>query len=440
MIVSPLSSVSNATSSASLLCHPPRQVPQQAAFCSSSGIMVTLCREGLRILHVATGTTLPAPTQGWVGLGTCIASCSDGFAVGSKCGKVILYDARSLVVVKVVLPVTADASVQPTTPVGVVSMKFICNGAVIAAVREDGSVTLTALPTDYDSVSANFHYTTVYIRPPVHASPFPSESAFVPLLSVVQGDPLLLGVVTEGGKLDIYRVSVSSTSTSELVVVGTRLSSDSAAVELSQPTAGDSRSIVTPKGVLVMSLSLHLAGCSPSDERVPATCPIPLVVTEVSIIRRGTWLVLSCLSAHKASHTSNAMLSSAVTSIPHADAFLNAPRMRQELLLYKRQDLGSKVCSYCFHSTVLAVSLPFCVCILDLIAAAAPLAQALMQDPASTALAPGDLSMQVCKKVFHLRDLSIGRCSLIGSSVHVVENVLYLFRGGKRSSVISIDL
>jgi len=419
-----------------MVCHPPRKTVYQAVYCSVSDVLVSLGKDGLCITHSGSGAILPSPTQGWIGLGTCIASCSERFAVGSKCGKVMIYDAINLNLIKVVFPSHSSHAVgnvnccigNGETLSSVVSLLLICDGAVIVSGHKNGVISLTALPPLDLLPSSVAQCCTSFLHPPISFDGKLSDN-MAPLLVSVHGDPSLLGVVSGGGNLDIYRIAITSSSLADLMMDDSR-----------RPPTSENRGvrIQTPKAKLVASLSFRLFSSTESGEIVGAEHALNLVVVDgISILRREAWFAICIVSiGEHGTYLASAAKCTAISSEEEVSS------NREVLVFRKRHFLGERVCSYSFHGGQLAVVLPSCVCILDLIQAIAPFRNV----PSSTADrdAFSTNPEHLCKKIIFASEIAVGQCSLMSCTVVFAQSkigeVIFLMWGGKNGRMLSIRL
>jgi len=417
-----------------MVCHPPRKTVYQAVYCNVSDVLVSLGKDGLCITHSGSGAILPSPTQGWVGHGTCVASCSDRFAVGSKCGKVMIYDAMNLNLIKLVLPSHSSHAVGNSncctgdgeTLSSVVSLLFICNGAAIVSVYKNGVISLTALPSLDILPTSVAQCCTSFLHHPSSFNEKLSDHK-APLVVSVQGDPSLLGVVSGGGNLDIYRIAITSSSLADLMMDDSR-----------RPTEIRGVRIHTPKAKLVASFSFRLFSSTERGEIEGTEHALNLLVVDgISILRREAWLAISIVSTCE---HGTYLASAAICTVISSEVEVSTNR---EVLLFRnRHFLGERVYSYSFHGGQLAVVLPSCVCILDLVQAIAPFRNV----PSSTAdqVAFSTNPEHLCKKIIFASEIAIGQCSLMSCTVIFAQSkigeVIFLMRGGKNGGMLSISL
>ena len=137
-----------------ILNSPPlNRVPAVMTVCPDSNILVVVQGGKLILFNTISGVQLPLPSPSGVNNATCITSIASLFAVGSSCGRVSVYDSTDMRVIrsisssyheslsKKVTKGGSAAAIKKSTAVS--NVLFLCNGDIIVALHDDGTVTAT---------------------------------------------------------------------------------------------------------------------------------------------------------------------------------------------------------------------------------------------------------------------------------------------------------
>ncbi len=137
-----------------ILNSPPlNRVPAVMTVCPDSNILVVVQGGKLILFNTISGVQLPLPSPSGVNNATCITSIAGLFAVGSTCGRVSVYDSTDMRVIRSIsnsyheslakkVTKGGSATVSKKSP-AVSNVLFLCNGDIIVALYDDGTVTAT---------------------------------------------------------------------------------------------------------------------------------------------------------------------------------------------------------------------------------------------------------------------------------------------------------
>ncbi len=189
-----------------ILNSPPlNRVPAVMSVCPDSNILVVIQGGKLVLFNTISGVQLPLPSPSGVNNATCITSIAGLFAVGSSSGRVSVYDSTDMRVIRSISSGYHESLAKKVTKGGsssvtkqspaISNVLFLCNGDIVVALCDDGTVTATIV-----KVSGGQSKTVSKL--------FTKTSKLS--LATCAYDDTLFAVHDSNNCMEIYRVSYSS--------------------------------------------------------------------------------------------------------------------------------------------------------------------------------------------------------------------------------------